>query len=44
VVSAQTTLTISGAVTTRVDGLAVPGAVVSVVGTNVATTTDAAGK
>jgi iron complex outermembrane receptor protein len=44
VVSAQTTLTISGSVTTRVDGLAVPGAVVSVVGTNVATMTDAAGK
>jgi hypothetical protein len=44
VASAQQTLTISGSVTTRIDDLAVPGAVVSVVGTNVTTTTDADGK
>ena len=42
--SAQQTLTISGSVTTRIDDLAIPGAVVSVVGTNVTTTTDADGK
>src|SRR5262245_25019668 len=43
IASAQEALTISGSVTTRVDGVAVPGAVVSIVGTNVTTTTDAAG-
>jgi iron complex outermembrane receptor protein len=43
VASAQEALTISGSVTTRVDGVAVPGAVVSIVGTDVTTTTDAAG-
>ena len=44
VASAQELLTISGSVTTRVDGLAVPGALVSVVGTDVTTTTDAVGR
>ena len=44
VASAQGVLTVSGSVTTRVDGLAVPDAVVSIVGTDVSTTTDAAGK
>ena len=43
VASAQELLTISGSVTTRVDGLAVPGALVSVVGTDVTTTTDDVG-
>jgi len=42
--SAQDVLTVSGSVTTHTDGLAIPGAVVSVVGTGIATTTDAAGK
>jgi iron complex outermembrane receptor protein len=42
--SAQEMLTITGSVTTRLDGLAVPGAVVSVVGTDATTTTDADGK
>jgi hypothetical protein len=42
--SAQGLLTISGSVTTRVDGLAVPGVLVSVVGTDVTTTTDAVGR
>src|SRR5262245_28726871 len=44
VASAQDVLTISGSVTTPSDGLAIPGAVVSIVGTNVTTTTDATGK
>jgi len=44
IASAQDTLTISGSVTTRTDGLAIPGAVVSVVGLDVTATTDAAGK
>lgn len=44
VASAQEALTISGSVTTRVDGVAVPGAVVSIVGTAATTTTDADGK
>jgi len=44
IASAQDTLTISGLVTTRTDGLAIPGAVVSVVGLDVTTTTDASGK
>jgi iron complex outermembrane receptor protein len=44
ITSAQQVLTISGSVTTRADGLAIPGAVVSVVGADVTTTTDATGK
>jgi iron complex outermembrane receptor protein len=44
VASAQSVLTISGAVTTRSDGLPVPGAVVSLVGADVSATTDAVGK
>jgi iron complex outermembrane receptor protein len=43
IASAQEMLTISGSVTTRVDGLPVSGAVVSVVGTTTTTTTDATG-
>src|SRR4029434_8620669 len=42
--SAQEVLTVSGLVTTRGEGIAIPGAVVSVVGTDVTTTTDATGK
>ena len=42
--SAQDGITISGVVTTRADGLPVPGAVVSVVGVNDAATTDASGR
>ena len=38
------TTTISGAITTRADGLPVPGAVVSVVGADVTATTDASGR
>jgi len=41
---AQEGNTISGTITTRADGLSVPGAVVTIVGTNRATTTDAAGR
>lgn len=41
---AQDTITISGTITTRPDGSTVPGAVVAVVGTNRATTTDATGR
>ena len=37
-------ITISGAVTTRADGLSVPGAVVSVVGGDATATTDASGR
>jgi iron complex outermembrane receptor protein len=44
VAAAQDAITISGTVTTRADGLSVPGATVSVVGTNVTATTDANGK
>ena len=44
ITSAQQVLTISGSVTTRADGLAIPGAVVSVVGADVTTTTDANGR
>jgi hypothetical protein len=39
--NAQDLLTVSGAVTTRAEGMAVPGAVVSVVGTDRSATTDA---
>jgi iron complex outermembrane receptor protein len=42
--AAQDGITISGTITTRADGASVPGAVVTVVGTNRATTTDAAGR
>jgi iron complex outermembrane recepter protein len=42
--SAQESLTIAGVVTTRPDGLPVPGAVVSVVGTDGTAITDAAGR
>ena len=41
---AQDLISISGAVTTRADGLSMPGAVVSVVGSNATTTTDAGGR
>jgi iron complex outermembrane recepter protein len=41
---AQDAITISGAVTTRADGVAVPGAVVSIVGADATATTDAAGR
>src|SRR5262245_43907318 len=44
VAAAQDVLTISGAVTTRADGLPVPGAVVSLVGADVTATTDAGGR
>jgi iron complex outermembrane receptor protein len=44
IASAQPVLTITGTVTTRADGLPIPDAVVSVVGTNITTTTDANGK
>src|SRR5436190_22656406 len=44
IVSAQESLTITGQVTTRADGLPVPGAVVSVVGVDASATTDAAGR
>jgi hypothetical protein len=44
IASAQQARTISGSVTTRADGLAIPGAVVSVVGTDVTTATDASGR
>ena len=42
--AAQELITISGAITTRADGLAVPGALVSVVGVEAAATTDASGR
>ena len=41
---AQDAVTISGAVTTHADGMAVPGAVVSIVGADASATTDAAGR
>jgi iron complex outermembrane recepter protein len=41
---AQESLTVTGVVTTRLDGLPVPGAVVSVVGTDVTATTDTTGR
>jgi iron complex outermembrane receptor protein len=41
---AQDAITVSGTITTRPDGSTVPGAIVAVVGTNRATTTDAAGR
>ena len=44
VARAQDVVTVSGSVTTWVDGVAVPGAVVSVVGTSLAATTDADGR
>jgi len=43
-VIAQTPAMLTGTVTTRVDGLPVPGAVVSLVGTDVSATTDTEGK
>jgi iron complex outermembrane recepter protein len=42
--AAQDAITVSGTITTRADGLTVPGATVSVVGTNISATTDASGK
>ncbi len=42
--SAQDVISISGAVTTRADGLSVPGAVVSIVGADATATTDASGR
>jgi len=42
--AAQDVITISGAVTTRADGLSVPGAVVSIVGTSATATVDASGR
>lgn len=42
--SAQDVITISGAITTRAEGLSVPGAVVSVVGANPTATSDATGR
>jgi iron complex outermembrane receptor protein len=42
--SAQDVIAISGVVTTRADGLAVPGAAVSLVGLDATTTTDAGGR
>ncbi len=44
IATAQEALTVSGLVTTRVDGLPVPGAVVSVTGADATATTDAAGR
>src|SRR5688500_9930837 len=44
VAGAQDLLTVSGAVTTRADGMPVPGAVVSVVGGDASATTDASGR
>ncbi len=41
---AQGAVTVSGAVTTKADGLSVPGATVSVVGTDVSAVTDASGR
>ena len=42
--TAQDLISISGAVTTRADGLSMPGAVVSVVGSTATTTTDTSGR
>ena len=42
--SAQDVITISGVITTRADGLPVPGAVVSVAGADATATTDASGR
>jgi hypothetical protein len=44
VASAQDLISISGAITTRVDGLPVPGAVVAVNGADVTATTEASGR
>jgi iron complex outermembrane receptor protein len=44
VAAAQDVIVISGAVTTRADGLSVPGAAVSVVGTDLSATADAGGR
>ena len=41
---AQDVISISGVVTTRADGLSVPGAVVSVVGSSASTSADASGR
>ena len=41
---AQDVISISGTVTTRADGLSVPGAVVSVVGSSASASTDASGR
>ncbi len=43
-VTAQSPATISGTVTTRADGLSVPGATVTLVGSSVTATTDSAGR
>ena len=42
--AAQDVITISGTVTTRADGLSVPGATVSVIGTTINATTDTSGR
>ncbi len=42
--AAQTPVTLSGTVTTRADGLSVPGATVTLVGTNLIATTDTSGR
>jgi iron complex outermembrane receptor protein len=42
--TAQTPVTITGTVTTRADGMSVPGATVSLVGTNLSATTDSGGR
>jgi hypothetical protein len=42
--SAQEQITIAGTITTRADGLSVPGAVVSVAGTDTTATSDANGR
>jgi iron complex outermembrane recepter protein len=42
--AAQDSITISGMITTRADGLAVPGAIVSIAGTSVTATADANGR
>ena len=44
IASAQDGITIAGVVTTRADGIPVPGAVVTVVGVNESATTDASGR
>jgi iron complex outermembrane receptor protein len=44
VAAAQDVVTISGTVTTRADGLSVPGATVSIVGSDITTTADANGR
>src|SRR5215212_2715229 len=43
-VAAQAPVTVSGTVTTKADGLSVPGASVLLVGTNISVTTDSNGK